>query len=140
MDKNMNKIIIAYFISLITLVLIDGTWLTLMSKRFYAPLIGNLLATHIQLVPIILFYLIYAGGITIFIILPALQDSYSALKIMSLGGLLGLVAYGAYDFTNQATLQNWSTLLTMVDLSWGITLTALTAIIATKLTRFFSIS
>lgn len=133
----MNKIIVAYFSSLITLLLIDGTWLTLMSKRFYAPLLGNLLATNIKIVPIVLFYLIYAGGITIFIILPALQGSYSALKIISLGGLLGLVAYGAYDFTNHATLQNWSTLLTVVDLFWGVTLTALTAIIATKITRFF---
>ena len=58
------------------------------------------------------------------------------MKIMSLGGLLGFVAYGAYDFTNQATLQNWSTLFTVVDISWGITLTAFTAMIATKITRF----
>ncbi|MCX5924144.1 MAG: DUF2177 family protein [Candidatus Dependentiae bacterium] len=133
----MNKFIIAYFSALVPLLVIDGIWLTLMSKRFYAPLLGNLLAKNIQIAPVILFYVIYAVGITIFIVLPALQDNYSALKIMSLGGLLGLVAYGAYDFTNQATLQNWSTLLTVVDLCWGTTVTALTAIIATKITRFF---
>jgi uncharacterized membrane protein len=38
--------------------------------------------------------------------------------------MLGLVAYGTYDLTNQATLLGWPTLVTVVDLVWGTFLTA----------------
>jgi uncharacterized membrane protein len=43
------------------------------------------------------------------------------------GAVLGLVAYGTYDLTNQATLVKWSTTITILDLCWGTLLTALSA-------------
>ena len=133
----MNKILIAYFSSLVTLVAIDFLWLSLMSKNFYAPLLGSLLAKKIQITPIVIFYLLYAMGITIFIMIPCIEKSYSSAKLFCLGAFLGTVAYGAYDLTNQATLQNWSTTLTIVDMAWGSILTGTTAIIARRIIGFF---
>ena len=43
------------------------------------------------------------------------------------GATFGFVAYATYDLTNQATLKNWSTLLTLADLGWGAFLSALAA-------------
>jgi uncharacterized membrane protein len=55
------------------------------------------------------------------------------------GALLGLVAYGTYDLTNQATLKTWSTTITLADMAWGSVLTALAAsagyLAASRLTR-----
>src|SRR5665811_1799666 len=39
-------------------------------------------------------------------------------------------AYGTYDLTNQATLKNWSTTLSVIDMGWGTVLTAVSAVIA----------
>lgn len=133
----MKKIIVTAFCSLIVLVAIDSTWLTIASKRFYAPHLGDLLAKNIQIVPIVLFYLLYAFGITIFVILPAFEGSFSLMKLFSLGAFLGLISYGAYDFTNQATLQNWPIIVTIVDLAWGCLLTGTTSVIAAQVARYF---
>ena len=43
------------------------------------------------------------------------------------GALLGLVAYGTYDLTNQATLKTWPITITLIDMSWGVLLTAVAA-------------
>ena len=134
----MHKIIFSTICSLVTLLIIDGTWLLLSSKRFYAPNLGNLLAENIQIIPIVLFYTLYAFGISVFVILPALQEPTNILKTILLGGLFGCVAYGAYDFTNQATIKNWPMIVTIVDLAWGTVLTATTSVIVTKITKYFS--
>jgi uncharacterized membrane protein len=44
--------------------------------------------------------------------------------------VLGLMAYGAYDLTNQATINGWPTIMTLVDIGWGISVTALTSLVA----------
>ena len=43
------------------------------------------------------------------------------------GALLGLVAYGTYDMSNLSTLKNWSVSVTIVDMAWGMTLSAVAA-------------
>ena len=40
----------------------------------------------------------------------------------------GLVGYGVYDLTNQATLKTWPLALTLVDMAWGAFLTGLAAL------------
>jgi uncharacterized membrane protein len=49
------------------------------------------------------------------------------LRALTLGAVLGLIAYGTYDFTNLATLKGWSTVVSVVDIAWGISLTAIAA-------------
>jgi uncharacterized membrane protein len=40
------------------------------------------------------------------------------------GAAVGFMAYATYDLTNQSTLKNWSTALTIADLIWGTVLSA----------------
>jgi uncharacterized membrane protein len=40
------------------------------------------------------------------------------------GAVVGFMAYATYDLTNQSTLKNWSTTLTVADLIWGTVLSA----------------
>jgi uncharacterized membrane protein len=56
-------------------------------------------------------------------------------RLLASGALLGLAAYGTYDLTNQATLRGWSTLVTIVDMAWGASLTATVATVATLVAR-----
>ena len=46
------------------------------------------------------------------------------------GAIFGFCAYATYDLTNQATLKNWSTALSLIDIGWGTALTAVSATLA----------
>ncbi|MGB7976220.1 MAG: DUF2177 family protein [Roseiarcus sp.] len=117
-----------YVATLVAFVAADMVWLGVMVERVYRPALGEILSTSVNLPAAIVFYLIFPVGLTIFSVLPAVQhqsSSYAAL----FGGLFGFFAYATYDLTNQATLRNWPTHLTVVDLAWGSALAALAAAI-----------
>ena len=114
---------------------IDAVWLATMSKRFYSTRIGSLLAESPRLGPAAVFYLIYILGVTCLVAVPAVNDEWSFLKVFLLGALLGLVAYGTYDLTNQATLKEWPLIVTLVDLVWGSLLTGVISVISVAVTR-----
>ena len=46
------------------------------------------------------------------------------------GALLGGICYATYDLTNQATLKVWSTQITLIDIAWGASATALASGVA----------
>lgn len=119
----MKHTLLAIASSLTPLLLLDVVWLMVMSKRFYQPLLQHLMAPRVNFVPVVVFYALYAVGIGVLIVFPAFVGNSSYTKALLTGMLLGLVAYGAYDFTNQATLKNWPLTVTIVDLAWGMILT-----------------
>ena len=69
------------------------------------------------------------------VVLPALRDQRALSAVLISGALLGLLAYGTYDLTNQATLRGWSSLITAIDMAWGATLTAVVAAVAVIVAR-----
>jgi uncharacterized membrane protein len=112
-----------YLLTLSVLFLLDILWLSVIAKEFYAVHLGYLMRSSILWLPALLFYVFNTIGILIFAVKPALK-SKSISKAVVLGALYGLCTYGAYDFTNQATIKNWPLILTIVDLTWGIVLSA----------------
>lgn len=117
----------AYAAAAVVFAAADAAWLTFAGPRLYQPVIGPLLAEKVDFAAAIVFYLIYLGGILFLAIAPALRDGN--WKTAAVNGLvLGVVAYGAYDLTNQATLKLWSTRLTLADMTWGGGMTALAAV------------
>ena len=62
----------------------------------------------------------------IFAISPALDTGRWATALIH-GALFGLFAYATYDLSNQATLRNWPMTITLIDVSWGTTVTAVSA-------------
>lgn len=131
----MPTILIAFLAATLPMLAIDAVWLTVMNKRFYTPRIGHLMAPSPDFLPVIAFYLLYGIGLTVLVILPALREGWTLGHIFMTGALLGLVAYGTYDLTNQATLLNWPVSVTIIDLAWGSLLTGTVAVIATLITH-----
>jgi uncharacterized membrane protein len=125
---------IAYLMTAPVFVGIDAVWLTLAARRLYRPLMGDMLLARFNLLPALLFYIVYIGGIVVFAVSPALHSGRWTTATLH-GALLGFVAYGTYDLTNQATLRGWPVVVTIADLCWGIALTAFAATIAYLLTR-----
>jgi uncharacterized membrane protein len=134
----MKSIIISFFSSLLSLLVIDVVWLGIMAKRFYASHLGSLMSSSPKFLPAGIFYLLYALGLTIFVITPAIQGGHSLIKTFFLGTLFGLVAYATYDLSNQATLKDWPVIVTLVDLLWGALLTGTVSLIVVYLTKNFS--
>ncbi|MGZ3273819.1 MAG: DUF2177 family protein [Caulobacteraceae bacterium] len=118
---------LAYVAAAITFVAGDAVWLTLAGPRLYRPVIGPLLADRVNAGAAIAFYVIYLFGVVALAVSPALRAGQWRMAALS-GLCLGLVAYGTYDLTNQATLRLWSTRLTLADMVWGGVLTAAAAL------------
>ena len=110
----------------VSLLLLDIFWLSTMARRLYRPELGDMIADKFRPAPAICFYLIYVIGITYFAALPAIAASSGAKALID-GGLLGALAYSTYDLTNHATLQRWSLKVTLIDIGWGVILTAIAA-------------
>ncbi len=131
----MRAALIAYVSGLVVMAAIDVSWLSLTTRSLYKPGIGHLLADKPSLGAGVLFYLVYVGGLTYLVTLPALQSGlgYAALR----GAVLGLMAYATYDLTSQAVMRGWPVNITVIDIAWGTVLTAVTATAATFITGKF---
>ncbi len=123
-------------IALPMIVAFDLLWLGVFAKSFYAKQLGFLMAKSVVWPAAILFYLIFTIGLTVFVTLPASQGKNMMAPII-MGALFGLVTYATYDLTNHATVKNWPMWVTIIDLLWGMTMTAtvssLTLLIARSL-------
>ncbi|MBW7973184.1 DUF2177 family protein [Bradyrhizobium sp. BR 10289] len=112
------NLFLTYLAVAVTFVAVDMAWLTTMVERLYRPVLGDMLRAQPNLGAASAFYLLYPIGLIWFAVLPAQQDG-GALRAFTSGLLLGCFTYATYDLTNQATLRNWSTGLTLADVCWG---------------------
>jgi len=119
---------LAYLAALVVFLAGDLTWLRLTEPRLYRPVIGPMLADKPDIKAALAFYALYLIGVTVFAIAPALRSG-RPLEALGWGALFGLVAYGTYDLTNQATLRLWSTRLSLTDMAWGAVITGLAALV-----------
>jgi uncharacterized membrane protein len=124
----MIEIIKIYITTLIVLTGLDGLWLGFISKSFYQKHLGYLFTDKVSWWPIAIFYPLYAVGVLVFAVIPALEAK-SLFEAVWRGALLGLVAYAAYDLTNQATITKWPLIITVADLAWGVAVTTLTSVV-----------
>ena len=119
---------IAYAATAVVFLGIDSIWLTVMGSMFYRPILGDLLMEKFSPMPALAFYLLYILGIIVFAITPAMVTG-KWMTALTYGAMFGFFAYATYDLTNQATLKRWSTLLSVVDITWGTVLTGVSAAI-----------
>lgn len=120
--------IIAYLAAGISFGILDALWLRWAGPNFYRPELGDLLAEQFRMGPALVFYLLYVAAMVWFAVRPgmALGVPHAVLN----GALLGGIAYATYDLTNQATLKVWPVHVTLVDIAWGASATALACGIA----------
>lgn len=119
------------------LVVLDLVWLGLIMRDFYQENIGHLFAENISWFFGIIFYVFYVAGVFIFAVLPAVRVG-KLRRAVTLGALLGLLAYGTYDLTNQTTLKDWPFIVTVVDMLWGTFVTAVVSSVGFLLVRAYN--
>jgi len=84
---------------------------------------GDLMANEPKLWVGLSFYLLYAIGACIFVIIPALSKQ-SWIDALLYGALFGLFCYMTYDLTNLAVIRDFPTRLAFIDIAWGSLVTA----------------
>jgi uncharacterized membrane protein len=107
----------------------DAIWLSVVASKFYKSQIGGLLLEKPNMTAAVIFYAIYVVGIIAFVLSPALEKG-SWQYALGYGALFGFVAYATYDLTNLSTLKGFTTKLVIVDMLWGVCLTAAVSVIS----------
>ena len=121
--------IVAFVAAAVAFGVLDAIWLGWAGDNFYRPRLGAMLADSFRMAPALVFYAAYIAAIVWFAVRPGLVGGLGAAALN--GALLGAICYATYDLTNQATLKQWSTTVTIADICWGAFATALAATIAT---------
>ena len=124
-----------YAATLVGFLAIDFVWLAVIARGFYRKHLGFLLADQPNWWAAVAFYLLFVSGVVVFAIAPALQAG-SLRKALILGGFFGLITYATYDLTNHATVKNWPWIVTLVDLCWGLALSASVSCIGSSAGRW----
>ena len=122
----MRQTLIAYLAGAFVMVPLDIAWLTLGGGPVYRRLLGALLLEKPVMPAAVAFYLLYLAGIVYFAAAPAVERGDWRGAVLR-GALLGLIAYGTYDLTNLASLKGWAWQVTLMDMAWGMVVTAIAA-------------
>ena len=110
-----------YFVTLAAFLAIDAVWLALVARTFYRKYLDWLMAANPNWIAALTFYLLFVVGVLVFVVIPGVEDGSLRTTLLK-GALFGLIAYGTYDLTNQATVKNWPLTITAVDMVWGTVL------------------
>lgn len=107
----------AYAAAWLVIGLLDALWLGVLARDFYRGEMAELMGDQVRVLPAALFYLVYPAGLVTLALFPRPMVLKTALLRSA---LVGVMAYGTYDATNYATLEQWTLPLTLVDVSWGV--------------------
>ena len=115
-----------YAATAVVMLALDALWLGLIATGWYRDAMGPLMADTPRWGAALLFYAMYPAGLVAWAVWP--QRHTPGLRSATVhGALLGLFAYGTYDLTNLAVLRDWPLPLSVLDMAWGATVSALSA-------------
>jgi uncharacterized membrane protein len=128
-----NRYVVLYLATLIVLVPIDFLFLGLAAKGFFTSQVGDMLG-EIRLAPAILFYLLYVGGIVIFV--SGWAGTLSSTLLY--GALFGFFCYMTFELTSLSLLKHWTWAVVVVDVCWGTFVTALSSILGLMIANWLT--
>ena len=130
----MLSIAVRYVAALVVLVVGDILWLGYFAHAVFQPTLKPILREEIDWRAAVLFYLLYAVGIAVFAVAPALANR-SAWLALGYGLLFGFLAYMTYDATNYATISAWTIKLAVMDVGWGTFISGIAGLASYGATR-----
>ena len=125
-----------YLTSLAVFFAVDLLWLGVVARPFYARHLGHLLREQALWPAAILFYLFFLVGLLVFVIVPAVSAD-SLAKAAMLGAFYGFITYQTYELTNYALIARWPLVVVVVDIAWGVVLSAVVATGTTAAARLW---
>ena len=120
--------VILFVVTFIVFLAVDFFGLGVVVKPVFEKHVPELLLDSPRLGPALLFYAFYVFALIWFVSAPALAQEKSLLWVAGNAALIAGVGFGTYEFTSLAVTKGWSWEIVVVDLSWGITMTTLSAL------------
>lgn len=130
--------LVLYLLTFAIFLAVDYVGLSYLIRPVFERGIGHLLLDDLRILPAFTFYAFFIFGVIWFVGAPALTQERTLLWVFVHAALLGAMAYGTYEFTNLATLKDWTWNMVIVDLSWGTVLTGASCVGSVALVRAFS--
>ncbi len=124
-----------YLITVPVFFALDLLWLGVLARNFYRSNLGHLLSPTVNWPAALVFYLLFIAGILYFAVVPALDEGALGRAVRN-GLLFGFFTYMTYELTNLATLPSWPIKVVLVDIAWGIALSATVAAVSYRLGRW----
>ena len=121
-----TRVLFVFAATLITFVVLDVAWLMLVAVGQFQSQLGAILQTQPNFLAAAALYVIFACGLIVLAVQPALQARSLSVAIAN-GALLGLTAYATFDLTNLAIIKGWTVGLALLDMTWGTLLSAIAA-------------
>jgi uncharacterized membrane protein len=122
-EAELNRYLLLYLATAMVFLPLDFLFLGTLAKSFFTAQVGDMLG-EVRLAPAILFYLLYVAGIVVFANGAAAAAWPSALLY---GALFGLFCYATFELTALSLLKHWTWAVVVLDISWGIFVTAASA-------------
>ena len=132
----MTFYVLLWAIAFALLLIIDMVWLMWLGRGFYVEEIGSLLLEQPNLIAAFAFYALYIAGLVYLVIAPA-AEADSVTKAVISGAVFGLVAYATYDLTNLAVMKGFTLKIALIDMVWGMVLSAAVSGLTVKIVSFF---
>ena len=117
----MTRQFLTYLGTLLAVGVLDALWLGVIARAWYAQGLGHLMSERPFWPAAAGFYLLYPVGLLVFAVWPSGGD---VARAIALGAAAGLFAYGTYDLTNLAVMRDWPWRLALVDIAWGVFVSA----------------
>lgn len=127
MQTDGRALVAVVIASLLAFVILDAAWLSLVAIDLFQTRLGPILRPAPMVGAIVAFYLIYAAGLVVLAVHPALVRN-SWRTAAWLGAVLGLTAYATFDLTNLAVIERWTIGLAVTDIAWGMAASTLSAL------------
>ena len=135
----MTFYVLLWAIAFILLLIIDMIWLMWLGRGFYVEEIGGLLLEQPNLIAAFGFYALYIAGLVYLVIAPA-AEADSVMKAVISGAVFGIVAYATYDLTNLAVMKGFTLKIALIDMVWGMVLSAAVSGLTVKIFGLFQTS
>ncbi|TCP41388.1 DUF2177 family protein [Rhodovulum marinum] len=130
-------LIVLYLVTAVVFLAVDVVALKTVMRPLFERYVGDWLLEDPRMGAAAAFYLAYVGGLVYLVSRPALIAG-DPMQALVQGAILGAMAYGTYEFTNYATLKNWSVVQVVVDTTWGAVLTGGSAWVGVTVARIFA--
>jgi len=134
--RSMTFYVLLWAIAFALLLIIDMVWLMWLGRGFYVEEIGSLLLEQPNLIAAFAFYALYIAGLVYLVIAPA-AEADSVMKAVISGAVFGLVAYATYDLTNLAVMKGFTLKIALIDMVWGMALSAAVSGLTVKIVSLF---
>jgi len=112
--------VILYIATMAVMLPLDLLFLGFVAKSFFQSQVGDMLG-DIRPVPAVLFYLLYIGGMLIFV---SGSPDATWRSTLVYGALFGFFCYATFELTSLAMLKHWTWNVVIVDIAWGSFVTA----------------